>query len=165
MRGAMSKHIKYGIQIVAPEQASGHIDEIYRQARYETLGDMGQVPEPFTVHSPAPDLLAGVWSIFRESLLVGHVDHGLKQVVATAVSQINACPWCVDAHGIVVYATGYGQAMQAMQARDGARLDPQTRALVQWATATRTPDAAILSDPPFSPKDAPEIIGTAVTFH
>ena len=33
------------------------------------------------------------------------------------------------------------------------------------STATRTPGAPILSTPPFSPHDAPEIIGTAVFYH
>ena len=162
----MTQHIRHNIQIVTPEHAEGRIASIYQQARREVLGNMGDVPEPFTVHSPAPDLLAGVWSLFRETLLVGDVDHGLKQTVATTISKLNACPWCVDAHSIVMYASGQGKAVKAIQnGGDLNRLDPETRALVEWASATLTPGAAILSDPPFSAEEAPEIAGSAVTFH
>jgi len=37
--------------------------------------------------------------------------------------------------------------------------------MVKWASATRSPGAKALLSPPFSQKDAPEIIGTAVFFH
>src|SRR5262249_45136927 len=92
----MSKHIKYDLQIVTPGAATGRIKEIYAQIKQ----DLMQVPEPFSIHSPSPDMLAGVWGIFRESLVAGHVDRGLKEIVAATVAKINRCPWCVDAHSI-----------------------------------------------------------------
>jgi hypothetical protein len=43
--------------------------------------------------------------------------------------------------------------------------DADVRSVVEWAAATRLPGAKILLSPPFSRKNAPEIIGTAVFFH
>jgi AhpD family alkylhydroperoxidase len=156
----MSKHIKYDLQVIAPSTASERIRAIYAQIKH----DLMQVPEPFSIHSPAPEILAGVWGIFRESLVAGHVDRGLKEVIAATIAKINRCPWCVDAHSIALYATGRSNAVKALAAHDSA-LDPVTEKTIAWALATRTPGSAILLNPPFSPQDLPEIVGTAITFH
>jgi AhpD family alkylhydroperoxidase len=124
------------------------------------------MPEPFAMHSPAPEILAGAWGLFRESLLAGRVRRGIKEAVATAVSEGNACPWCVDAHSIVLYATGNGAAVKAVLRHDPNQvLDAEIQAVVWWASSTLSPAAPILADPPFSSQDAAEMIGTAVTFH
>jgi hypothetical protein len=49
--------------------------------------------------------------------------------------------------------------------RDDQIRDATVRSIVKWAAATRSPGAEVLLSPPFSQKDAPEIIGTAVFFH
>jgi hypothetical protein len=43
--------------------------------------------------------------------------------------------------------------------------EPQFLAIVQWALASRIPDAQIVHTPPFSRNDAPEIIGTTIVFN
>lgn len=43
--------------------------------------------------------------------------------------------------------------------------DPQLHTIVQWILANRTQNTSEPFPPPFSPNDAPEIIGTAITFH
>ncbi len=156
----MSRHIKYGLQIVTPNAARGRIGEIYSQVKQ----DLMQVPEPFSIHSLAPDILAGVWGIFRESLVAGQVDRGLKETVAATVAKINRCPWCVDAHSIALYATGRASAAKVISDEDVA-VDPVTESAIAWASATRTPGSTILRNPPFPTQDLLEIIGTAITFH
>ncbi len=157
----MSKYVKY-IKPVEARSARGFVARVYAQMK----SDLGVVPEPFTLHSPAPEILAGVWSIFRESLLTGHVRRGIKEAVAAAVSDSNHCPWCVDAHSISLYATGESEAVQAIMRHNLEHLaDAEMQALMKWASSTHMPDAPIITNPPFSPQDAPEIIGTAVTFH
>jgi hypothetical protein len=49
--------------------------------------------------------------------------------------------------------------------RDDQIRDAAVRSIVKWAAATRSPGAKVLLSPPFSHKDAPEIIGTALFFH
>ena len=153
--------IRY-IQRVAPNVAEGLVGQVYAQIKKE----FGALAEPFTLHSPSPELLAGAWSACRESLLVGNVRRDVKEAVAATVSRINRCPYCVDAHTIMLNATSaHNSADAIIHQRDDQIRDPAVRSIVEWAAATRSPGAEVLLSPPFSQKDSPEIIGTAVFFH
>jgi AhpD family alkylhydroperoxidase len=157
----MPQYIKY-VTAVEVKSAQGLVARTYSQMK----SDPGVLAEPFTLHSPVPALLAGVWGIFRESLLTGQVRRGVKEAVAAVVSEQNRCLWCVDAHSIALYATGDRQAVQAILQQHGdEQLDTQMQAAIRWASATRTPTAAIITTPPFSAQVAPEMLGVAVTFH
>lgn len=102
----------------------------------------------------------------RESLVTGNVRREIKEAVAATVSRINQCPYCVDAHTIMLHATSEHKVAKAIVKQDEEKIqDPEIRSIVKWASATRSPDADIISSPPFSREDAPEIIGTAVCFH
>ena len=153
--------IRY-IQPVALKSTEGLVARVYPQIKKE----FGALAEPFTLHTPSPELLAGAWSACRESLLVGTVRRDVKEAVAATVSRINQCPYCVDAHTIMLNATSarnYADAIIHQQ--DDQIQDSAVRSIVKWAAATRSPGAEVLLSPPFSQKDAPEIIGTAVFFH
>ncbi len=153
--------IKY-IRTTKERAARGLVKQVYRQVK----GDFGAVVEPFALHAPLPGLLAGAWCACRESLLAGGVRRALKEAVATAVSRINRCPYCVDAHSIMLIAGGDAGIPGAIGEESHGRIeDPEIRSAVEWALATRSPDAEILRSPPFSEGDRPEIIGTAVLFH
>lgn len=157
----MTNRVRYVTQ-VTPRQAQGPLAAIYRQIRRE----LGLVPEPFTLHSPAPTLLAAFWNIFRASLLVGMASRGAKEAVAAAVSDLNRCPWCVDAHTTMLYATGHQHTAQAiLRGENRSHLSQDMRAIVDWAYATRTPEAPALLHPPFSSEQAGEYLGTALAFH
>lgn len=153
--------IKY-IQPVTPASAEGLVAQVHAQMKRE----FGALAEPFTLHSPSPELLAGAWSACRESLLVGSARRDVKEAVAATVSRINQCPYCVDAHTIMLSATSAHHTANAIShQRDEQIRDPAVRSIVGWAAATRSPGAKILLSPPFSEQEAPEIIGTAVFFH
>ena len=150
------------VQPVAMNSAEGLVARVYPQIKKE----FGALVEPFTLHSPSPGLLAGAWSACRESLLVGTVRRDVKEAVAATVSRINQCPYCVDAHTIMLNATSARNSADAIiHQRDDQIRDAAVRSIVKWAAATRSPGAEVLLSPPFSQKDAPEIIGTAVFFH
>ncbi len=153
--------IRY-IQPVALNSTEGLVARVYPQIKKE----FGALVEPFTLHSPSPELLAGAWSACRESLLVGNVRREVKEAVAATVSRINQCPYCVDAHTIMLNAISARNSAEAIihQCDDQIR-DAAVRSIVEWAAATRSPGAEILLSPPFSKQDAPEIIGTALFFH
>jgi hypothetical protein len=72
---------------VAARAAQGLVGEVYGQVGRE----FGALVEPFTLHSPSPELLAGAWSACRESLLVGYARREVKEAVAATVSRINRC--------------------------------------------------------------------------
>ena len=150
------------VEVVSPAAASGTLAEIYGQIRR----DFGAVPDPFLLHSASPRLLGGVWAACRETLVAGRAPRHLTELVATVVSQINSCSYCVDAHTTMLRADGRGAlAGSLLGGVEREKLDVQARGLAAWAGATRSPGAAVLADPPFDAKLAPELIGTAVAFH
>ncbi len=154
----MIRYIK-PVSIRSPQGLTGRV---YRQISEE----FGVLGEPLTLHSPLPELLAGVWCSFRESVLSGIVTRKYKEIVAVAVSQLNQCPYCIDAHTIMLRATSSHEAAFALQfEQDDPIADPRMRALIAWARATRSPGSRVLSTPPFTRQEGPEIIGTALWIH
>lgn len=153
--------VKY-IQPVAVGSAEELVAQVYAQIKR----DFGALAEPFTPHSLSPKLLAGAWMACRETEVVGNVRRSIKEAVAATVSKINQCPYCVDGHTIMLNATAEHEAARTISDESHSQIsDPEIRAIVKWASATRSPGSSLLLSPPFSLQDAPEIIGTAVFFH
>ncbi|MCK6629226.1 MAG: carboxymuconolactone decarboxylase family protein [Anaerolineae bacterium] len=153
--------IKY-VQPVEIATASGKLAEAFDQMRR----DFGMVVSLVLLHSPVPELLYGVWAVLRETLLVGNVPRNLKEAVSATVSKVNECPFCVDAHTVMLHALAEHEAVEAiLQGRSDQIKSPEVRAMIEWASASRTPGSPLLQMPPFDPADAPEIIGVAVAFH
>ncbi|MEX0874548.1 MAG: hypothetical protein WD646_00075 [Actinomycetota bacterium] len=125
-------------RIAAPTIPS---DDLYLQID----GDFIAAP-PVTMHGHIPDLLAGVWAALRESTLAGPADREGRETVATEVSGINSCPYCVEVHGSLAG-------------------DARSEDVGRWARATRTPSDPVLADPPFEASEAPYFIGTGLAFH
>lgn len=125
-----------------PAKSKGLNQLVYAQMRRDFM-----VAAPFVLHSEIPELLAGAWSLVRETLFVGNIDRGSKETVAWAVSKANQCPFCVDAHFAAVRAS-----------------NNKNDKLALWAESTADSQAPMLSSPPFTEFPA-EYIGTAVAFH
>ncbi len=154
----MIKHL----QPVSKSSASGLLAQVYPQIKR----DFGALVEPFTLHAPAPRLLAGVWMATRETELVGCVRREIKEAVAATVSRLNQCPYCVDAHTMMLDATSaHSISIAISHDQDDQIQDTDIRQVIAWARATRSPGDPLLKEPPFSDIEAPEIIGTAVAFH
>jgi AhpD family alkylhydroperoxidase len=153
--------IRY-IHSVKANIAQGLVAQIYFQIKR----DFASLVEPFTLHSPSPKLLAGVWMTCRETELAGKVSREIKEAVAASISKINQCPYCVDAHTIMLNATGKRSLARLISNENYDQIsDSEVREIVKWALATRSPRSETILSPPFSREDAPEIIGTAVFFH
>lgn len=150
---------------VSPRQAEGLVAAVYDQARRE----LGLVPDPLLLHSPDPVLLLGTWAMLRESVLVGTVPRRLKETVAAAVSRANRCPFCVEAHTVMMGAAGDPDGARALAGRPGRRRrvlpDSEAEALARWAEATAHPESRQLRRPPFAPRHREEILATACCFH
>lgn len=94
--------------------------------------------------------MAGVWSLVRETMIVNsNVDRLTKEEVAGGVSKSNQCPYCVEAHIKM----------------SGGRTDKDRKNIYEWSKNHYSPNSKLIVDPPFSADEAPEIIGTALTFH
>jgi AhpD family alkylhydroperoxidase len=126
----------------------------------------GPLVPPFALHLPSPDALCAFWAVFREPTCGRRVDRATKEAVAASVSAINTCPYCVEVHATMLHALGDRAPAAAIVSGDtGGIVDPDLRAVVTWARATRQPDATILRNPPFLEAQAAEVIGVAVAFH
>lgn len=129
-------------------------DEPGRAAWVEMAREFAAAP-PLTVHAAQPEVLAAVWAVLRETVLVpGTVPREVKEAIATTVSAVNACPYCVDVHGMFQRAARHA----------GATPEAELVAAVAWARACRSPEDERLATPPFSREQAPEMVGTAAAF-
>src|SRR5262245_45164883 len=117
------------------------VGQIYSQIKH----DFGIIADPFRLHSPVPELLAGVWSAVRERGCAAQVPWSVKEAVAAAVSQSNACPYCVEIHGAVASAhTSQPLTDLIKQGRTAEIADPFQRAVITWALASRAPSSTPL---------------------
>ena len=152
--------IKY-IKPVKPKDAEGLVAPVYSQIKR----DFGKVVEPFLLHSPLPELLAGAWMACRETEVVGRVPREVKEAVAAVVSKQNLCPYCVDAHTIMLSAGGEGKLAESIRNGNYREIsDPKTQAIIEW-TQKAAPPKMEHANPPFTQTEASEIIGTIVYFH
>ena len=91
------------IEAVGPREADGLVARVYGEVKrdFALLRDPDG-NSPFLAHSPHPELLAGMWSVLYETVLVeGAVRRADKEAVAAAVSRSNDCPFCVEAHALL----------------------------------------------------------------
>ncbi|HET9912577.1 MAG TPA: carboxymuconolactone decarboxylase family protein [Anaerolineales bacterium] len=160
MREPLAKTIKY-VNPVKYESAKGLVAQVYDQLQTDFI------PAPLiALHSPVPAVMAGAWSMLRETLMAGQVNRSYKEAVAATVSRANECPFCVDAHTVMLRATSDDDVANAILQDDHERIqDPSIRALVQWIWANRTSNPSPALPLPFSQSEMPEIVGTALTFH
>lgn len=142
---------------VRPDRAPEPVARVYAQVEQE----FGLLAPPISLHSPAPGPLAAAWIMLRESLIAtGQVRRPVKEAVAVAVSHFNSCPYCVDVHSAAVHGLVAGPDARAVaEGRTGSLSDPELRRVTAWASSGgRLP-------PEFPARQAPELVGTAVTFH
>ena len=153
--------IRY-VPVIRSDAATGVVREIYAQIDHE----LGLVAPTFVAHSGTPEILAELWSVTRQTQLVGEEPRVLKEAVAAVVSRINACSFCLDAHSMMLKAANQHQAATLIAAaREATVADLGLRDILRWAAATRTPDHPLVRMPPFSIEERPEIVATALRFH
>jgi AhpD family alkylhydroperoxidase len=146
---------------VSTREASGRVAQIYRQIEKEFL-----LGEPLTLHSPVPDLLAGVWSAFRETFVAGRVARALKEAVAVSISRGNRCPFCVDAHSMALRSTSSSAGIEKLRTGDADRIeDAELRAVAQWAEKTVRLGTEPVPGPPVPSGDVAEIMGALTWMH
>lgn len=140
--------------------STGAVAEVYTQIAL----DFGiAAPSTFVVLSSAPELLAPTWALMRESLIAGAGSRTGKELVALGVSLANKCPFCVDAHTVLLHATGDHALAERLARGEPPRNEEHAR-LLAWGRHTRVPGAT-LAPYPFPRAHAPAYFGTALAFH
>jgi len=155
-------HIKH-IEYIKKNKANGKLKQVYKHIEL----NFGKLAEPFVLHSLNTELTAGVWAMLYETLLVeSKVKRSLKEAIATSVSEINKCNYCVDAHSIMIFGTEKNLLNNISTIKKGkTELKTKEERLILWALRNLDFDSSIILNPPFNKEEAPEIIGTAVLFH
>lgn len=161
LRGAQA-HVQQ-VTPVPRAAARGTVAAVYDQLER----DFGMLAPPILLHSPAPEAMAASWATLRETLVAsGWVSREAKEAVAAAVSIGNSCPYCVDVHGATLHGLVRGADAAAVHADRLADIaDPTVRAAAAWARFGATRSGAEWEPLPGPAGHAPELIGTAVTFH
>jgi alkylhydroperoxidase family enzyme len=125
------------VRPVRPSAARGLVAAVYRQIERE----YGFLAPPITLHSPSPEVMAASWLMMRETLLAsGRAPRVMKESVASAVSEANTCPYCVEVHDAT------------RQSIDGTYDADGVRAWIQGGQR------------PFPDDQLEECVGVAVTF-
>lgn len=141
-----------------PRRPGGPLGRVVSQVR----GELGVVPEALGVHHPIPELLAVTWASLRESVVApGRLPRPAKEAMAVAVSRANRCPYCMDAHGLMLHAQGRGEVERALRAGDEPA-DPRLARLTAWAATTGT--GVLPEAPPVEPGEVPEAVATVCCF-
>jgi AhpD family alkylhydroperoxidase len=139
-------------------------DELVR-AVFGQLRREFQIVPPITLHLPNPRVMAAVWGMGRECFVANNAGRKMREIVAASVSDINKCPYCVDVHTAMLHGAGAGDLAEGLRRGDTMEKYAEFAHVIRWARATLTPGSEVLQDPPFSRKQAPQIIGTALYFH
>lgn len=140
-----------------PRRSEGLVGRVFEQMRHE----FGVLAEALTLHHPIPNLLAVTWACLRETVLApGRLSRPVKEMVALGISHANRCPYCIDAHGMMLHALGAGDEERRMFAGETPR-DPRLAAFAAWGASTSGPEPLA---PPFSAEERPEAVATLCCF-
>ncbi|KOG43063.1 carboxymuconolactone decarboxylase family protein [Streptomyces resistomycificus] len=144
-----------------PRAATGRVAEVYAQLSRDFGIDK---PVTFVVLSSAPEILAPAWALMRESLIAGPGSRTGKELAALGVSLANRCPFCVDAHTMLLHATG-DHALAERLAAGGRPENEEHARVLDWGERTRVPGGLRTGPYPFPREHAPGYLGTALAFH
>jgi uncharacterized peroxidase-related enzyme len=108
------------IPIVEENAATGAVAEAY--ADYRTRFGRDQVPgilKCFATHPPLLEQMIALAStlLFTES----HLSRKVKEMIATYISALNACPYCLDSHA--AFLRTQGGSDELLQALSNANLE------------------------------------------
>ena len=128
-------------------------DPLTKSVLEQALREFQLVP-PLTIHISDPELLAGVWSVLRETYIVNQKDRALRERVASIVSSLNKCPYCQNVHSAFHENTDQNDEYNSAK-----------KAVEQWANLTLLPKQALTLVKKIPIEKRPQLLGTAVVFH
>lgn len=153
---ASVKTMRY-VSAVPVRSATGLVRRIF-----EMITDDFFVNGSLSSHSRVPALFAGIWLGGREIILVSdQVDRTTKEAMGATLSYINDCPYCADMLVSLVHGSGkHATASSILREREGTISDATLRERLAWVRKVATPGVQEATEPPFTPEQLPEAIGT-----
>ena len=120
-----------------------------------------------TSHAACPPLMAGMWVGGREMALTNHhLPAWLKKAMGAALSEVNKCPYCEDMLLSLTHGANQNNVAKSLRKNDMDLIDDElVLKRLQWTKASITRNAEELQDPPFSPDELPEALGTLIVFN
>ena len=150
------KTMRY-VTSVPRRMATGLVKEVY-----DMIDDDFFVNGSLTSHSKVPELLAGVWTGGRESMLVDdHLDRTTKEAMTAVVSQLNECAYCGDMLVSLVHAgRKHGAAKRIFDEQERDLPDATLRKRLLWTKQILTGGSSDAPALPFPRAALPELIAS-----
>lgn len=96
------------VKLIDEAEASDEIKAIYDDIK-KTFR-LPVVPTLFKAMAHHPTYLAVNWQRIKVVLGPGKLDRKTKEAIAVAVSAVNGCRYCIDAHTAALRGLGFGDA-------------------------------------------------------
>ncbi len=150
------KTMRY-VTAVPWSEATGLTREVYGM-----IADDFFMNGSLTSRSRVPKLMAAIWTMGRESMLVDDaLDRTTKEAICAVISDLNDCPYCGDMLVSLVHAGDQHDAASALfESRVGDVVDPDLRARLSWVEAITVPGRKDIPPLPFSSAALPEVLGS-----
>jgi uncharacterized peroxidase-related enzyme len=112
---------------VDPQTTTGHVRELLDGVKRS----LGGTPNLFLVTAQSPAALSAMVGLFG-AVAGGRLDARYREAIALAVSELNACDYCLSAHTALGKRAGLGDEDLAL-AQEGRAHDPRLGAAVRFA--------------------------------
>lgn len=148
------KTMRY-VQSVPRKSAGGFVRNIYDMITEDFF-----MNGSLTSRSRVPALLAAIWMVGRESILVDdQVERTHKEAMTAILSQINDCPYCEDMLISLLHASKEHAVANEIFAHNRSQsVDNILRARLEWVRAIASFGAKEIPDTPFNKRQLPEVI-------
>ena len=124
------------VPMVAEDEATGELAALYAKIKNST--GLPFVPDMFRMLSSRPELLQAVVSGYLGVFAEGALDRRTKELIASWISQVNGCPYCVGTHNYFLGLFGGSKeltaAIESAQSTADLPVEPRTRALLDLVT-------------------------------
>jgi uncharacterized peroxidase-related enzyme len=120
LRPVHSFHTNTRIRIIQEDDAQGDTAAAYQYFR-DTMGrqDVPGILKCFGTNPAAARLMVDMGSSVL--FVDGHLTRRQKEMIATYIASLNACPYCFDSHGL--FLTVQGATIETVRAIAAGRLD------------------------------------------
>ena len=133
---------------------------------YEMLAEDAFINGSVTSHSKVPELMAGMWTGVRETILVvDRLDRISKDAMSATLSQVNDCTYSSDMLISLMHSKGEHEIASGIFANDEEQIpDPVIRERCAWIRAVATAGSEAPPKLPFATEELPEAIGSLFVF-
>ena len=122
------------IALVEEDQATGAVAEAYED--YRKHFGRPSVPGILKCFATHPPLLEQMISLASTMLFVdGHLSRKVKEMIATQVSALNSCPYCLDSHASFLRSNGGSDDLLLSLSAgklDDSSISPHERSLLKF---------------------------------